>query len=73
MGGCGRMGSDDDFPIRQVLPIGSRFCCWAHWVRFFIFQNMYITSYNIFSHNISFINIGGCRDGWISQQLSYLR
>ena len=29
MGGCGGMGSDDDFLIRQVLQIGSWFCCWA--------------------------------------------
>ena len=26
---CSRMGSDDDIPIRQVLPIGTQFCLWA--------------------------------------------
>ena len=51
------------FPIRKAVPVGlarARFCCWARWARFFMFKNMYITSYSIFSHNIPFINIGGC-------------
>ena len=25
MGGCSRMGLDDDFPIRQLLPVGLGF------------------------------------------------
>ena len=29
MGGCIRMTSDDNFPIRQVFPVGLGFCCWA--------------------------------------------
>ena len=29
--GWRRMGLDDDFPIRQVLPVGAQFCFWAHW------------------------------------------
>jgi hypothetical protein len=36
MDGWGRLGSDDDFPIRQGLPVGARFWCWAHWAQFFI-------------------------------------
>ena len=63
MDGWRRIGSDDDFQIRQVFPVGlarARFCSWARWARFFIFRNMYITSYSIFTHNIPFINIGGC-------------
>ena len=35
MGGWRRMGSDDDFRIRQVLPVGARFCFWARWPRVF--------------------------------------
>jgi len=31
MDGWCRMGLDDDFPIRQVLPVGARFCFWARW------------------------------------------
>ena len=32
MGGWGGIGSDDDFPIRQPLPLGLGFAaCWA-WV-----------------------------------------
>jgi hypothetical protein len=34
MGRCGRMGLDDDFRIRQVLPVGARFRCWARWARY---------------------------------------
>ena len=36
MGGCVRMNSDDDFPIRQALPGGARFWCWARWAQFSI-------------------------------------
>ena len=35
MGGSHRMGLDDDFQIRQVLPVGARFCFWARWPRVF--------------------------------------
>jgi hypothetical protein len=38
------------------------FAPWARWARFFMFKNMYITSYSIFTHNIPFINIRGCRN-----------
>ena len=41
MGGCGRMGSDDNFQIRQVLPVGGQFCCWACWALFFTVKRMY--------------------------------
>ena len=40
MGGGHRMGLDDDFQIRQVLPVGARFCFWAHWPRVFIAKSM---------------------------------
>ena len=36
MDGWRRIGLDDAFPIRQVLPVGVRFWCWARWARFFI-------------------------------------
>ena len=29
------MGSDDAFRIRQVPPVGARFCFWARWPRVF--------------------------------------
>ena len=70
MDGWHRLGSDDDFRIRQVLLVRARFCCCARWAWFSKFKNIYITSYSIFTHNIPFINIGGCRNGWLSQQLS---
>jgi hypothetical protein len=35
--GWQRLGSDDDFQIRQVLLVRARFCCWARWARFFMF------------------------------------
>jgi len=50
MGGCGRMGSDDDFPIRQVLPIGTRFCCWTRWASVFSAKKMYYNRYSKFSY-----------------------
>jgi len=40
MGGSRRMGSDDDFQIRQVVPVGARFCCWARWALFFIVNKL---------------------------------
>ena len=35
MSGSHRMGSDDDFQIRQVLLVGAQFCFWARWPRVF--------------------------------------
>jgi hypothetical protein len=56
MGGSRRMGSDDDFQIRQVLLVGARFCCWARWALFFIVhkciivnKNVYYSRYNVFT------------------------
>jgi len=40
MGGSRRMGSDDDVQIRQVLPVGARFCFWARWPRVFTVKTM---------------------------------
>ena len=34
------MGSDDDFRIRQVLPVGARFCFWAYWPWVFTLKTM---------------------------------
>jgi hypothetical protein len=45
MGGCVRMNSDDDFPIRQALPVGARFWCWA---RISIEIIVYYSRYNTF-------------------------
>ena len=44
MDGWRRMGSDDDFQIRQVLPAGGRFCCWAPWARFFTVKECIIVN-----------------------------
>jgi len=44
MDGWHRMGLDDDFPIRQVLPVGARFCFWARWARVF---TVYYSKYSI--------------------------
>ena len=41
MGGWQRLGSDDDFRIRQVLLVRARFCCWAP---FFIAKKMHYSS-----------------------------
>jgi hypothetical protein len=54
MDGWRRIGLDDDFPIRQALLVGVRFWCWARWARFSIENRNYITSYSIFTHNLSF-------------------
>ena len=40
MGGWRRMGSDNDFRIRQVLPVQARFCFWARWPRAFTVKSM---------------------------------
>ena len=48
MDGWHRMGLDDDFPIRQVLPVGAQFCFWACWAQRFSQQkNMYYSKYSI--------------------------
>jgi len=36
MDGWHRMGLDDTFLIKQVLPFGARFWSWARWARFSI-------------------------------------
>jgi hypothetical protein len=41
MDGWRRAGLDDAFPIRQALPVGVRFWCWARWARFSI-EKLYI-------------------------------
>jgi len=40
MGGC-VMNLDDNVPIRQGLPVGLGFCCWA---RFSVENNVYYTT-----------------------------
>ena len=42
------MALDDDFPIRQVLSIGTRFCCWAHWPQFSMGRIVYYMNYMLF-------------------------
>jgi len=44
MGGSHRMGSDDAFRIRQVLPVEAGFCCWARWARVFTAKSMFYIS-----------------------------
>ena len=56
MGGWQRIGLDDVFPIRQVLPVGpahAGFCCWARWAQFFIIRKTYIMSHSLFTYNIT--------------------
>ena len=56
-GGWHWMCSDDDFPIRQVHPVvlaQARFSLWARWGSFFTVKKMYISSYNIFTPNLTF-------------------
>ena len=70
MGGSRRMGSDDDFRIRQVLPVGARFCCWARWAWFFGVESMSITNYTLFTCNLIFFVHQGKREwvdgsGWL--------
>jgi hypothetical protein len=36
MDGWRRAGLDDAFLIKQALPFGVRFWCWARWARFSI-------------------------------------
>jgi len=49
MGGSHRMGSDDAFRIRQVLPVEAGFCCWA---RVFTAKSMFYISIAILAlHN----------------------
>ena len=35
MGGWHRMGLDNNFPIREVLPVEAHFYFWAHWPQVF--------------------------------------
>jgi hypothetical protein len=48
MGGCVRMNLDDDFQIRQALPVGARFWCWARWAQFSVEIFVYYSKYNTF-------------------------
>jgi len=41
MDGWHRAGLDDAFLIKQVLPFGAQFWCWAPWARFSIEIYMY--------------------------------
>ena len=41
MGGWHRISSDDDFQIRQVLPVGAQFCFWARWPWVFAVKSIY--------------------------------
>jgi len=57
MDGWHRMGLDDDFPIRQVLPVGPArawFSSWARWAWFFIAKIMYCSKYNTFTSILAF-------------------
>jgi hypothetical protein len=58
----GRMTTSKLGRRSQLGLVGLGFAPWARWARFFMFKNMYITSYSIFTHNIPFINIRGCRN-----------
>jgi len=64
MGGCVRMNSDDDFPIRQVLLVGARFWCWARWARFSIGRFVHYSRYNTFIWIIS-LPIAPERWAWV--------
>jgi hypothetical protein len=70
------------FPIRKAVPVvldQAQFCCWARWAWFFAVENMYITSYTVFTHNIIFFIHRGKWEwmdgsGWVWMTLlSYLR
>jgi hypothetical protein len=70
------------FLIRQVVPVGlgwAQFCCWARWAWFFMVENMYITNYIVFTHNLIIFMHRGKREwvdgsGWVWMTLlSYLR
>jgi hypothetical protein len=65
--GWQRIGLDDDFPIRQALPVGVRFWCWARWARFSMEKIVYYNRYNKFTP----IPIAAERCG--SVPLNYLR
>ena len=60
------MNSDDDFPIRQALPVGARFWCWACWARISIEIIVYYSRYNTFIlvTHISMAQRGG--HGWMT-------
>ena len=54
MDGWQWMGSDDDFPIRQVLPVGLPWGTWARLAWFFAVKKMYMSRYSLFTDNITF-------------------
>ena len=69
MGEWCRMGLDDAFQIGQVLAVGPAqvgFCSWARWAWCFTVKKIYMTSYNIPTHNITsfmFLRLGEWVDG----------
>ena len=67
MGGLHRKGSDDNFRIRQVLPVGARLCCWARWALFFIVNKCIIVNkIHLHTSNPILWLTGG---GWTSESL----
>jgi len=68
MDGWHRMGLDDDFPIRQVLPVGfaqARFHSWARWARFFILKILYLSIFSVFKDIAAFPMHPGKRE-WVA-------
>jgi hypothetical protein len=49
MDGWRRVGLDDAFLIKQALPVGARFWCWARWARLSIEIIVYYSRYNIYT------------------------
>ena len=47
LGGSRKIGSDDAFRIRQVLPVEAGFGCWARWARVFTAKSMFYISITI--------------------------
>ena len=74
MDGCGRMGSDDNFPIRQVLPIGTRFCCWAHWAWVFSAKlSNTVDTVNFYAYHHFFMAQGkGKSEQWVGDVVMLL-
>ena len=52
MDGCVGMNLDDDFPIRQALPIGARFCSLAHLGRLLMVKTG-MSRYNVLVYAIN--------------------
>jgi len=59
------MGSDDDFPIRQVLSVGARFCFWARWARVFTAKSMYYSKYSTLIAILALPNSQRSWEEWI--------